>query len=279
MARSRRKSELEGWVDILARLPWQGCAALALVFWFVFHLLAQIDPPKPTTVAGLGAAYLPLVARTFGTYMQVIAPGVCMLAAVLSWFGKRRRKRLLSEAESRSTSAPLAGLTWREFEQLVGAHFERIGYSVTFTPEGADGGVDVVARKGSEMFLVQCKQWRATQVGVSVVRELFGLIAARGASGGYVVSIGPFTADARSFAEGRNIELVDAHALLRTAQAVSRPISPAPHTVRETRASEAPACPKCGSKMIRRVAKQGANQGQAFFGCSTYPNCRSTLPA
>ena len=40
--------------------------------------------------------------------------------------------------------------------------------------QGADGGIDLVLRKGSERFLVQCKQWRAYKVGVNVVRELYG---------------------------------------------------------------------------------------------------------
>ncbi|WP_295685377.1 topoisomerase DNA-binding C4 zinc finger domain-containing protein [uncultured Nevskia sp.] len=43
--------------------------------------------------------------------------------------------------------------------------------------------------------------------------------------------------------------------------------------------TEAPTCPKCGSPMARRIAKQGANAGQAFYGCSTYPRCRGTMPA
>jgi len=42
---------------------------------------------------------------------------------------------------------------------------------------GPDGGVDLVLRKGSEATVVQCKQYRATQVGVAVVRELFGAAA------------------------------------------------------------------------------------------------------
>ncbi|WP_366523635.1 topoisomerase DNA-binding C4 zinc finger domain-containing protein [Nevskia ramosa] len=40
-----------------------------------------------------------------------------------------------------------------------------------------------------------------------------------------------------------------------------------------------PTCPKCGSQMIRRFAKQGANAGQALYGCSTYPKCRAVFPA
>ncbi|MPN50852.1 hypothetical protein SDC9_198492 [bioreactor metagenome] len=39
----------------------------------------------------------------------------------------------------------------------------------------------------------------------------------------------------------------------------------------------APACPKCGSKMILRTAKSGANAGGQFWGCSNFPRCRSVL--
>ncbi len=35
-------------------------------------------------------------------------------------------------------------------------------------------------------------------------------------------------------------------------------------------------CPKCNSKLVLRIAKQGKNIGQEFFGCSNYPKCRYT---
>ncbi len=33
-------------------------------------------------------------------------------------------------------------------------------------------------------------------------------------------------------------------------------------------------CPKCGSSMVLRTAKKGANAGNQFWGCSEYPKCR-----
>ncbi len=33
-------------------------------------------------------------------------------------------------------------------------------------------------------------------------------------------------------------------------------------------------CPKCGSPMVLRTAKQGANAGKQFWGCSAFPKCR-----
>ena len=35
-----------------------------------------------------------------------------------------------------------------------------------------------------------------------------------------------------------------------------------------------PSCPKCGSAMLLRTAKSGANQGEKFWGCSKFPQCR-----
>jgi restriction system protein len=36
-------------------------------------------------------------------------------------------------------------------------------------------------------------------------------------------------------------------------------------------------CPACGAEMILRTAKRGANAGNQFWGCSTYPKCRGIV--
>lgn len=33
-------------------------------------------------------------------------------------------------------------------------------------------------------------------------------------------------------------------------------------------------CPRCGNKLVLRVAKKGQNSGNQFYGCSSYPKCR-----
>jgi restriction system protein len=189
-------------------------------------------------------------------------------------------------------------MTWREFEMLVGEGFRMQGYRVVETGGGgADGGVDLVLTKpgknDSEKFLVQCKQWRAFKVGVDVVRELYGVMAARGATGGFVVTSGRFTAEAISFASGRNVNLVDGpklHALIRQAQSgINR--SPARSTSNFSAATgpaaspnqaqvqeQAANCPLCSKPMVRRTAKRGAHVGSEFWGCSGYPACRGTRP-
>lgn len=36
-------------------------------------------------------------------------------------------------------------------------------------------------------------------------------------------------------------------------------------------------CPRCSSPMVLRTAKRGTHEGQQFWGCSTYPQCRAVI--
>lgn len=40
---------------------------------------------------------------------------------------------------------------------------------------------------------------------------------------------------------------------------------------------QAKICPKCGSRLVLRIAKKGENAGNKFYGCSAFPKCRYTL--
>ena len=78
------------------------------------------------------------------------------------------------------------------------------------------------AAADGEKLLVQCKHWKAYKVGMSVVRELFGLMGAKGAAGGFVVTSGRCTQEAKDFATGGNIRLVDGEALFALIQSVRK---------------------------------------------------------
>jgi four helix bundle suffix protein len=51
---------------------------------------------------------------------------------------------------------------------------------------------------------------------------------------------------------------------------------PAPPTQPPKRPPPAPACPLCGKPMALRTARHGARAGSQFWGCSAYPECKST---
>lgn len=197
---------------------------------------------------------------------------ICWLAALASFIASAKRRQLL---DAQTGLDSLGAMSWREFELLVGEAFRRRGWHVEETGlSGADGGVDLILNKDGHRELVQCKQWRSLQVGVAVVREMWGLANHHGVNGIKVVSLGNFTGDAMEFAHGKPIELINGAALLaliREVQAVSA-ASPATATF-PTAPSPQPNCPRCGAAMVERRNRANAT---TFWGCTAYPKCRGT---
>ena len=279
----RRKNELRDTVEVLAMLPWWASLIVAVLSYAILHALTKplVMQPGADPVKQVGPVMLHAVIAAFATFGQYLVPALCMIAAALSVFKRRQGRELVGRVASAPSAAALDAMSWQDFERLVGEAFRQRGYSVVETGRGgADGGVDLVLRKGHEKFLVQCKQWKALKVGVEVVRELFGVMAASGATGGFVVTSGTFSGDATEFARGRNVELIDGVALHRMLRAAAVP-SPAPRAAASAGQGTdpgIPACPVCGSRMVRRTARKGANAGKAFWGCERYPGCRGTRP-
>ncbi|MEO6922654.1 MAG: restriction endonuclease, partial [Bryocella sp.] len=109
----------------------------------------------------------------------------------------------------------------RQFEQLAGEAFRRQGYAVEETGlGGADGGIDLILRENGQTTLVQCKQWRNRQVGVQIVREMYGLLLHHDAAAVKIVAIGNYTLDAHRFAKGKPIELIHGGDLIATVRSL-----------------------------------------------------------
>ncbi len=281
MARKRKTSPFEDMLDLVALMPWWAGVVIAIIGYAVLHHLAT---PVPLTAVQLGQASS-FVAKSaiaglasVGQYLVLL---VGLLGAVMSFIRRKQRQNLVEDVAAAQSASALDGMSWREFEILVGEAFRLQGYQVIETGGGgADGGIDLVLTKRNEKFLVQCKQWKAYKVGVDVVRELYGVMAARGATGGFVVTSGQFTGDARAFADGRNVQLVDGpklFGLIKQAKQSLATTSRQPNSNPQAAAQKedvAPSCPQCGSAMVRRTARKGANAGSEFWGCSRFPACK-----
>jgi restriction system protein len=286
MARRKRQSPAEDIMDIVALLPWWAGVALAVSTYVLFHWLAGRPQPTMTDPQQVARLIPGMFITAASGLLQVVAPILCLIAAGASAVRRTKRTALVSTVTQSKGAEALDGMSWREFELLVGEAFRLQGYQVK-EQGGArpDGGVDLVLRKANETFLVQCKQWKAMKVGVDVVRELYGVMAAQGAAGGFVVTSGRFTDDAVAFAAGRNLRLVDGPQLFgllqqaRTARSADRQPNaavPGPVPRTPTAVTDAPACPKCSAPMVQRTAKKGANAGTQFWGCSKFPACYGT---
>ena len=256
MGRSRQENILHD----LVGLPWWVSLVVAGV---VFVLMRYVAPaltfgnPFVGVFAGGAKAAAPYIA--------------IMLAAVapVAYFRQLSRRRLLDDQTDLDS---LRAMSWQEFELLVGEGFRRLGYSVEEKGGAApDGGVDLVLRKDGATTLVQCKQWRKKQVGVSVVRELYGVMVAEKANDALLVTAGRFTPDVVAFANGKPIGLIDGNALVELVQSVQ---SAGPKAL-PTSASP-PSCHLCSRPMVRRKARRGLRSGGEFWGCSAYPSCKAT---
>ena len=275
MAR-RKQSPFEDWIEVSSKLPWWVGILLALAAYFWLHNIASSEVTVVAQPGKMGEFAAQTLLKSLALFGQYVLPAAFLLGAAMSAYSRVTRRALHAKVATSPNRDALNDMSWQQFEALVGEAFRRKGYTVTETASGADGGIDLVLEKEGETFLVQCKQWKAYKVGVSTVRELYGVMAAKGATGGFVVTSGVFTDEARAFATGRNIELLDGkalHALIRGVSAPAKATSVAPAV-----ATSAPICPVCQSAMEKRIAKRGANSGNAFWGCSQYPACKGTRP-
>ncbi len=286
MAR-RRQSTFEDLIDITAKLPWWVGVVLAVVMYFVLHHFSIVEIAAPTNTKDLGASVGKQLFKTLAMFGQFVLPAAFLFGALVSVLSRHKRNALHAQVANAGVRSALEDMSWQEFEQLIGEFFRRKGFSIKETGGGgADGGIDLVVTLGADRYLVQCKQWKARQVGVATVRELFGVMAAQGAAGGFVVTSGTFTDDARRFAEGREIDIITGDQLTDMIRA-ARPVSAA--TAKITAPPKAadtvlphlhvPVCPQCGAAMVLRTARKGTNAGSSFWGCPQYPKCRGTRPA
>lgn len=286
----KRQGLLEDLMDLSSKLPWWAGVALAIVSYFLLHSFATGSAPAIGSPGDMGKQVAGQLMRVLATISQYLLPLALLVGAAISAFSQRKRRTLLEQTARREPASVINGLSWQEFELLIGEAFRQRGYRVEETGStGGDGGIDLVLTKGRERLFVQCKHWRAMKVSVTTVRELYGVMAAQGAAGGFIVTSGQFTKDAKAFASGRNIELIDGaklapmlrHARINTAStspaaSAVNALNPAPSSLPSRSVSATPECPVCGSEMAKRIAKRGSLAGQAFWGCTRYPGCRGT---
>jgi restriction system protein len=229
---------------------------------------------KPTAMFGTGS----LVGG-----IAFFCAAIFAFASILGFFRNRfDYKRRNGRLERVTQLDDLRKMSWREFEQLVADTFRRKGFRVQEVGGTGDGGVDLVLIGSAGLeFLVQCKQYRAWDVGEPKVREFYGAMAAhRTRCEGIVVTCGRFTGPARSFCVGKPIRLVDGHELVNLIVGTN-PVTPAVQHFNSAPPPElnqsAPACPACGFTMVRRIATRGLNKGHPFWGCVNFPRCKQII--
>lgn len=100
-------------------------------------------------------------------------------------------------------------MSGKEFERFVGERiFRKLGYSVEYTPDTGDGGIDLILRKQGEVTAVQCKRY-AKPVAIEEVYAFNGALHKGGYARGYFITTSRFSVQTREWVKGTNIALID----------------------------------------------------------------------
>jgi restriction system protein len=171
-----------------------------------------------------------------------------------------------------------------EFERLVQAVYQRLGYRVRHVGHSGDHGVDLeIHTPVGKRWVVQCKRWRGS-VGESTVRELYGTLLHEGADRAVLVTSAEITPPAETWARGKPIDLVDGRALLVLIHRARRAVQPSIwqrltnwFSARRSALLPPPICPNCRVTMIARPARSSDPAFRKSFRCANYPACRVVI--
>lgn len=222
MARRVKRSTIDDLIAISMKMPLWSSILIAVSVFAGLRFYAGGEAPwitktnAPHDLAELGQVAAGQFIRSICYLLQFVIPAIFILGGVLgAMLRKFNAQKFNRISAAKDPGVAIRNLTWSEFERMTGEALRRQGYTVKQTKKGPDGGIDLVLDLQGELFLVQCKQWKSLKVGVQVIRELYGVMAAQGATGGFVVTSGTFTGEAKKFALGTSIELIDGAKLIR----------------------------------------------------------------
>lgn len=99
-----------------------------------------------------------------------------------------------------------------EFENLCQQLLQKMEFDTETTKASGDGGIDIIARYNKPLlkgkYIIQCKRYSGS-VGEPIIRDLYGVVMSERANKGILMTTGYFTPSAISFAEDKNLELID----------------------------------------------------------------------
>ncbi len=130
MARRKKTSPIEDLMDIVAMLPWWAGTVLAVVSYLLLHRVASqqlVVTGQPGQTGAVMAQTMWIALAKIGQY---ILPVICLAGAGMSAWRRKERKKLVVDVAQSKASDALDGMSWREFEMLVGEGFRLQGYQV-----------------------------------------------------------------------------------------------------------------------------------------------------
>lgn len=158
----------------------------------------------------------------------------------------------------------------RQFEHYLGFLFQSQGYKVKVTRAAGDYGADLVIEKEGKKIVVQAKRY-SKNVGIEAVQQAQASIAHYKAQEAWVVSNSDYTDAARNLASSNSVRLINREMLISMILQMNPGAVPDPKAIMKDMQPKEVKCDRCGNQMVLRKGPKGE-----FYGCNSYPKCRST---
>jgi restriction system protein len=167
-------------------------------------------------------------------------------------------------------------LEWKRFEEVCAEFLKIKNYNAGGTCIGADGGIDIKVQdeNGLIIAIAQCKAFDSKQVGVALIRELFGIMASEKVEQGLFFTTSTFSDDAVEFAKNNNITLIDLKSFVSLVNALNGDSRKRLYDVSTQGDFTSPTCVRCNIKLVKRVARETKKE---FWGCPNFPKCKITM--
>ncbi|MGB7479004.1 MAG: restriction endonuclease [Burkholderiaceae bacterium] len=186
--------------------------------------------------------------------------------------GVSHRQPAAAAAPQEWTLELLQELEWRRFEQLCTSMFSMHGLEARHQRRGTDHGLalHLYRRGGRECHAIAyCKSWHARRAGVDRIRVLYELmVQERIGRGCYLTNI-RYSDEAREFATGIGLHLMDGPALLARIRALPARQQRLLLQLATSGDYRRPTCAACQREMVPQPCAGGA-----LWRCSAYPACR-----
>lgn len=176
------------------------------------------------------------------------------------------------------TTTFLRALEWKRYEEICMEYLRIKNCMAEVTCIGADGGIDIRIKnpEGKVFAVAQCKAW-SRPIGVNLIRELYGVMAAEKVKHGIFLTTSEYTPAALAFAKGKNLLLIDSDELIALINGLDDTNKKRLGDIATQGDYTTPTCVRCNTKMVRRTAKTGKNAGGEFWGCVNFPKCRIVM--
>ena len=249
---------------------------IAVVFLAVILILGYVFWKKKN---GMSNRYHNISNKSINNYTKTVAKPKTAIESYqpqgVALESEEKRKQIDLSAET------LKKIEWYSFELFCKIYYENMGYTVSKTKAGADGGIDLLlyqANSASPYALVQCKARGYRDIGVNYIRELLGVMTSEKVEKGILITNSCFTRDAVEFSNNNAIEAIDLYELSNRVNELEAGKKVKLIEFLETTDYTTPTCPNCEVKLVERIAKNGKDIGQSFWGCKNYPRCHYKMP-